>query len=196
MKELEKKIKRYELNDSASYYNSTFIKKLVSLYKLRDKRIIKGKNCQVHSSATISLTDNALLELGDKIIIEAYVWIQLTKPAPHLTIGSHSSIGRGTVVAIKGKTTIGQHTLIGPFCQINDQNHGFSKSDLIMNQLADVKSVSIGNDCWLGAGVRILPGIIIGDGAVVGTGSVVTKNIPAYEIWAGNPSKYIKRRVE
>lgn len=35
--------------------------------------------------------------------------------------------------------------------------------------------------------------VCIGDGAIVGSGSVVTKNIPAYEIWAGNPAKFIKK---
>ena len=45
----------------------------------------------------------------------------------------------------------------------------------------------------IGANATILPGLIIGENAMIGAGSVVTKNIPANEIWAGNPAKFIKR---
>ena len=45
----------------------------------------------------------------------------------------------------------------------------------------------------IGANVTILPGIIIGEYAMIGAGSVVTKDVPAGEIWAGNPAKFIRR---
>lgn len=52
----------------------------------------------------------------------------------------------------------------------------------------------IGNDVWLGARVIVLGGVTISDGAVVGAGSVVTRDIGPYEIWAGNPAKFIRKR--
>lgn len=52
----------------------------------------------------------------------------------------------------------------------------------------------IGNDVWIGFNAIIKSGIVVGDGAVIGMGSVVTKNIPPYEIWAGNPARKIKDR--
>ncbi|WP_302847835.1 CatB-related O-acetyltransferase [Azotobacter beijerinckii] len=52
----------------------------------------------------------------------------------------------------------------------------------------------MGNDVWIGANVSLMPGVTIGDGSVVATASVVTKDIPAYEIWGGNPAKFIKKR--
>lgn len=54
-----------------------------------------------------------------------------------------------------------------------------------------VGKVSIGNNVFIGANTTILPGISIGDFAIVGAGSVVTKSIPAYEVWAGNPARKI-----
>ena len=54
-----------------------------------------------------------------------------------------------------------------------------------------VGPITIGNGCFIGANVTILPSIQIGDGAILGAGSVVTKNIPANEVWAGNPAKRI-----
>ncbi len=52
----------------------------------------------------------------------------------------------------------------------------------------------IGNDVWFGVESMVMPGINIADGAVVGARSLVTKNIGAYEIWGGNPAKFIKKR--
>lgn len=53
--------------------------------------------------------------------------------------------------------------------------------------------VKIGNGCWIGGGVIILPGVTIGDGSVIGAGSVVTKDISANSVAVGNPCKVIRR---
>jgi chloramphenicol O-acetyltransferase type B len=52
----------------------------------------------------------------------------------------------------------------------------------------------IGNDVWLGAESLIMPGIIIADGAVIAARAVVTKSVGPFEIWGGNPAKFIKKR--
>ncbi|MEN8170712.1 MAG: CatB-related O-acetyltransferase [Pseudomonadota bacterium] len=52
----------------------------------------------------------------------------------------------------------------------------------------------IGNDVWIGEGVFIKAGISIGNGAVIGMGSVVTKNVPPYSIYAGNPAREVRKR--
>lgn len=52
--------------------------------------------------------------------------------------------------------------------------------------------VRIGKNCWLGAGVIVLPGVTIGDNSVIGAGSVVTKDIPANVVAVGNPCKVLR----
>jgi len=52
----------------------------------------------------------------------------------------------------------------------------------------------IGNDVWIGAGAYVKAGVTIGDGAVVGMASVVTRDVPAYAIVAGNPARIIRMR--
>ncbi len=52
----------------------------------------------------------------------------------------------------------------------------------------------IENDVWLGMGVYVKAGVTIHNGAVIGTGSVVTHDVPPYEIWAGNPARFIRKR--
>ena len=55
---------------------------------------------------------------------------------------------------------------------------------------------SIENDVWIGLGAIVLSGVTIHNGAVIGAGSVVTHDVPSYEIWAGNPARKIRDRFD
>ena len=52
--------------------------------------------------------------------------------------------------------------------------------------------IHIGRNCWLGAGVIVLPGVTIGDNSVIGAGSVVTRDIPANVVAVGNPCRVMR----
>ena len=56
------------------------------------------------------------------------------------------------------------------------------------------KGITIGEDCWIGIRSIIMPGVTVGDGAVVSAGAVVTKDVEAYTVVAGNPTKIIGER--
>ena len=58
-----------------------------------------------------------------------------------------------------------------------------------------IDDVVIEDDVFIGIGAIICNSVIVGKGAIIGAGSVVTKNIPPYQVWAGNPAKFIKERV-
>ena len=70
------------------------------------------------------------------------------------------------------------------------------KTNFSQNEYKEYKKTTIGNDVWIGSSCRIKGGVTIGDGAVIGMGSVVTKDVPPYEIWAGNPAKFIRKRFD
>ena len=53
----------------------------------------------------------------------------------------------------------------------------------------------IGDNCWIGENVIVLPGVHIGDGSIIGAGAVVTHDIPNYSLAVGNPAKVIKKLV-
>ena len=53
--------------------------------------------------------------------------------------------------------------------------------------------VTIGEDCWIGGGATLCPGVTIGDRCIIGAGSVVTKDIPSDSIAVGNPAKVIRK---
>ena len=163
-------------------------------WRFRSKQIRYGTGIILRPHVDVRLADNAVLEIGSYCFIDSYVYLMLTRPAPHVILEDFVGLGRGTVVACKGTIRIGAYTQIGPFCQFNDQDHAFDRSDLIMNQKAIIEPITVGKDCWFGSGCRVVKGVTIGDGSVIGAGSVVTKDVPSYEIWAGVPARFIKRR--
>lgn len=185
---------RPRLPDTASANHGTPLDWLRSRLLALHRGVTVGKRVIVKHRVEVRLTDNARLIIGDFCTIDAYAYFQLTKPEPVVVLGNYVGIGRHCVVAAKRRIIIGDYTRIGPYCQINDQDHGISRRDLVMNQPAIIAPVTIGRDCWIGSGVRILKGITIGDGAVIGAGSIVTRDVPPYEIWAGNPARRIRAR--
>lgn len=65
---------------------------------------------------------------------------------------------------------------------------------LIREQDCIERDIVIGNNVWIGYGTQVLGGVVIGDNSIIGAGSIVTKNIPDNEVWAGVPAKFIKKR--
>ena len=88
---------------------------------------------------------------------------------------------------------VGKNVLFGAGCQILTPSHPLSpeqRNGIYGPEFA--KPIIIGNDCWLGGSVMILPGITVGDGCTIGAGSVVTKDISDRCIAVGNPARVIK----
>ncbi|OLN97348.1 putative acetyltransferase C18B11.09c 1 [Colletotrichum chlorophyti] len=87
---------------------------------------------------------------------------------------------------------IGDRVQFGPNVSIYGAGHDTS----VLSRVKFVEyglPVRIEDDCWIGGGVIILPGITIGRGTTVGSGSIVTKSIPPYSVAVGNPAKVIKK---
>lgn len=87
---------------------------------------------------------------------------------------------------------IGSRTLFGPNVQIYTATHPVNSKERASG-LEFAKSITIGEDVWVGGSVVICPGTSIGDRTVIGAGSVVTKDIPADVFAAGNPCKVIRK---
>lgn len=86
---------------------------------------------------------------------------------------------------------IGSNTMLGPNVTIATAGHPILPS-LREKAYQFNAPVHIGKNCWLGAGVIVLPGITIGDNSVIGAGSVVTKDIPENVIAVGNPCRILR----
>ena len=107
-----------------------------------------------------------------------------------LTIGKFCSISGETVIFLGGNHRTDWNSTY-PFMDIFKDNSNTSK---IMGHPKTNGDVVIGNDVWLGYNVTIMSGVVIADGAVVAANSTVTKSIGPYEIWGGNPAKFIRKR--
>lgn len=86
---------------------------------------------------------------------------------------------------------IGHKTLIGPGCSLICTNHSVDAEERLQGVFRN-REIVIGSKVWLGANVTVCPGVTIGDRAVIGAGSVVTKDIPAEVVAAGNPCRVLR----
>ncbi|KAK9413936.1 putative Maltose/galactoside acetyltransferase domain-containing protein [Seiridium unicorne] len=91
-----------------------------------------------------------------------------------------------------GLVTIGNRVLFGPFVSIFAATHE-TEVQSRRDGIEYAKPVSIGDDCWIGGNVTIMPGVTIGKGCTVGAGSVVTKNIPDFSVAIGSPARVVKK---
>ncbi len=110
-------------------------------------------------------------------------------------IGDRVFVGRGCEFNICKHLTIGDDSLIASDVKIIDHDHGKSLDSLISRQPAIESPIRIGRDVWIGVNSVILKGVSIGDGAIIGAGSVVTRSVPAGEIWCGVPARKTRDRV-
>ena len=141
----------------------------------------------------ITLADNAQLTLHGDVILYEGVGIRVTEGA-QLSIGDHTYINRSASIDCTQEITIGDYCAISDNVQILDSD--FHPIPNNSNTSTMSKPVHIGNHVWIGRSAIILKGVTIGDGAIVGAGSVVTRDVPARCLVAGNPARVIKENVE
>ena len=112
-----------------------------------------------------------------------------------IRLGNRSTIGAGTIVSARDRVEIGSNVMIAADCFITDCDHEFDARDVpIPEQGLRIDPVVIGDDVWVGTQTIILRGVTIGAGAVIGANSVVTRDVPAFAVAAGNPAQVVKYR--
>lgn len=110
----------------------------------------------------------------------------------HVHFGSYVYANFGLTCVDDTHIYVGSHTMFGPNCVLATANHPILPS-LRERAYQYNLPVRIGENCWLGAGVIVVPGVSIGDGSVIGAGSVVTKDIPAGVVAVGNPCRVLRK---
>jgi len=110
-----------------------------------------------------------------------------------IELGDNVRFNHGVYVNGYGGLKIGNNSGLGPYSMVHTANHVFDEKTVSQVKW-DRKPVTIGEDCWIGMAVCILPGVTIGDRVIIGAGSVVAKDIPSDVIAVGNPCKPIKTR--
>jgi maltose O-acetyltransferase len=138
-----------------------------------------------NAAPAISILEELFEHLGADAVVE--------RPF-HCDYGTNISIGKGFYANVGcvfldcARIEIGDRVLFGPNVQLYAATHPV-EAEARREGLEYALPIVIGDDVWLGGAVVVLPGVTIGDRAVVGAGSVVTKDIPADAVAAGNPCR-------
>lgn len=153
--------------------------KLINLYyKLKysrlDKRVVISKTAFIHHAGTFILSDNknATIQIHDNVYV-----------------------GRFCNIHTGSKISIGANSVLSDYVYLSTLSHGLDplKGQIMQQSSFDKGSIILGENVFLGFGVKVMPNIELGDWCIVGAGSVVTKSFPEYSMIAGNPAKLIKK---
>ena len=120
----------------------------------------------------------------------------------NISLGDNVSINMNCTFVDCNQIEIGSNVLIASNVQLYTAAHPVELSERLTPDWDPqsgeyfcrtfARPIRIGDGCWLGGGVIVLPGVTIGSGSVIGAGSVVTKDIPANSVAVGNPCRVIR----
>lgn len=164
------------------------------LYDASDPELVRARERAKARLALYNAEQNpaVLRDLLGRVGMDAVV-----EPPFYCDYGENISIGdafyanSGCVFLDCAAIKIGDRVLLGPTVQLYAATHP-TDAELRRRQLELARSISIGDDVWIGGSAIVLPGVSIGDRAVIGAGSVVTKDVPADVVAAGNPCRPLR----
>ena len=113
----------------------------------------------------------------------------------HIQVGKNFFANYNCTILDVGKVTFGDNCFLAPNVAIYTAGHPIHPD--ARNSMYEYGiDVTIGHNVWIGGNAVICPGVTIGDNCVIGAGSVVTKDVPAWSIAAGNPARVIRKITE
>ncbi|MGW1024379.1 acyltransferase [Streptomyces sp. NPDC002577] len=143
-----------------------------------------GERCYVAESAAV-FPD--LLRLGDDSYIAAHAYV-----TGELTTGTDCTLN--PFATVRGTVTLGNGVRIGAHTSLLGFNHSMAPDRPVFQQPHTSRGITIGDDVWIGSQVVVVDGVTIGDHCVIGAGAVVTKDLPAWTVAAGNPARPLRDR--
>jgi acetyltransferase-like isoleucine patch superfamily enzyme len=155
-------------------------------FKLFGDHVVIEDGVRVWHAETIEVGQNVYI--GHDAMIKGY-------PSGHIIIQDDTWIGQGVFMHGAGGISIGHRVGIGPFVRMLTSTHEIPSRDIaILEGPIQFAPITIEDDVDIGVGTIILPGIHVGQGAQIGAGAVVTRDVPAYAIVAGNPASILRMR--
>ncbi len=113
---------------------------------------------------------------------------------PYTTLGEGTFVNHGCYFMDGGTVTLGGNVFVGPYCGFYTANHPLDFEHRNAG-LEKALPIVVGDNCWFGANVSVMPGVTIGAGSVIAAGSVVTHDIPENSLAAGVPA-VVKRTID
>lgn len=179
------------------------INKIWNAFMLKRKKVNTNKNLRISGRIYIHDRKGGIF-IGENVTIHSNENVNPTSGMNHthlrtegtgkIVIGNHVGISHANITAFDS-VVIEDNVLIGSGVKIWDTDfHSVDYLDRMQEPDTHVQSASviIKEGAFIGACAIIWKGVIVGKHSVIGAGSVVTKNVPDNEVWAGNPAKFIK----
>ncbi|OKS87212.1 sugar O-acetyltransferase [Mucilaginibacter polytrichastri] len=169
-------------------------------YLANDPELIKGRTDAKKLLHRLNVTEYLFNDVAKEIVKELIpnagegLYIE---PSFHADYGYNIHCGTNVyfnvncVVLDVCKVTIGSNVFFAPAVQVYTATHPLDATERRSTEFG--KPITIGDDCWIGGGTIICPGVTIGSRCVIGAGSVVTKDIPDDSLAVGNPAKVIRK---
>lgn len=179
----------------------------LNLIRLKLKGVSVQKNCRIHGMLRL-YGETGRIKIGQDFLCNATLRFNPIGGNSNasfcvwenglIEIGKNVGMSNCAIVSAE-KIVIEDDVLIGGGCKIYDTDfHSVDYNHRMETPDRHIKSmpVRIKKGAFIGAHSIILKGVTIGEKSIIGAGSVVTKNVPDGEIWAGNPAKFIRRIYE
>lgn len=128
-------------------------------------------------------------DVGDETFIEPPFRVDY---GCNIRLGKRFYANFGLIILDCAIVTIGERVMFGPNVSLLSATHETDVQSRRDN-IEYAKPITIGDDCWIGGHVVVLPGVTIGDGCTIGAGSVVTKDIPSWSVAIGTPARVVKQ---
>jgi acetyltransferase-like isoleucine patch superfamily enzyme len=172
-----------KIGHSVEFHNSGTIHSINAYLGYLENSTVKISNKSVRSY----LNNSGVIRLGDSVRIQKGFGIEVSG---ELSIGDKTYINPDSIIICNNKITIGRNCAISwGVTLIDDDLHESSTSNKSRT------AITIEDNVWIGANAFITKGVTIGKGSIIGACSVVTKDVPANCLFAGNPGKIIKENI-
>lgn len=144
------------------------------------------------------LARKAMGAFGESFIVPPIRW----EFGNHIFVGDGCLINTDCLFMDGADVVIGDFTLVAPGCKFVTAGHPVMPEERMVvdadtgrldHAVCINKPITVGRNCWIGAGAIILGGVTIGDGTTVGAGSVVTRSLPERVVAAGNPARILRK---
>lgn len=192
------------LRSGSGFFTSVIKGLIAKLFIKSGYPILIGRRCRIVHPSNINMghhvwvrddvimVANGKINIGNDFVLgeKSELW-----SINNLKIGNGVGIGKNCYLAqLGGSIEIGNQVLIADNVRIYSLSHKFEdiKTPIIFQGYKEGK-IEIEDNVWIGSGVVIFNSVTIGYGSVIGANTVVTKNVPPFTVFVGNPGKIVRR---
>lgn len=152
------------------------------------RALILEFNSELDEERRMGMLADLFAGFGEGSFVEAPIFFDY---GTNIDVGENCFINAGATILDPGRVAIGDRTQLATGVQILTADHP-REAAARAEDVELTRPVTIGPDCWIGAGAIVCPGVGVGAGSVIGAGSVVTRDVPPSVVAAGNPCRVIR----